>query len=637
MKKHAIYFYWLLLLTPTVLIGVAAFWALKREEERFQESHERAVRDIAAGKAELFAKGIRHRLELIQRDLMQDLVTIADDALTEELAAWDREEPLVRNVFVWAPPNRLQMPDPNQPETREQLSFMMRYEALFSGRVSWASAVSGSMEENRPPPDLLPNNEAPLDRQAGPPRQTESTGRRASAPQRKLPQYNRAPRSENNQPQQQRSGQQTRQSVRGNQQSGQPGRLPPATNDSPGLEQQTYQMANVKQSLNLPLSRYAKGGPHRQGWIAWFSGSRLHLLGWAQMQEDGKVRGVELETMALLSRLYEIGPVSEPDSGETGYALIDGSGQVLYHEGLKEKVENAETLSVAVGPALPHWQVRCVFHPSRGRQLETGRYIMVLGGLLVAVFLAAILVGGSLLLVQARRHALEAAQKTSFVSNVSHELKTPLTSIRMYAELLFSGKVKDADKRNRYLTIIVAESQRLGRLVNNVLDFSRLEQGRKKYHVEPLPLAETVSLVLESQLPRIEQCGMVARCDVENAAGAVLADRDALEQILINLIDNACKYAADGKELTLRAATQAGQARISVLDRGAGIPREQAEKVFDKFHRVDDKLTREQDGVGLGLSITRRLAQDMDGDLSYSTRPGGGSCFNLVLPLADGK
>jgi signal transduction histidine kinase len=253
--------------------------------------------------------------------------------------------------------------------------------------------------------------------------------------------------------------------------------------------------------------------------------------------------------------------------------------------------------------------------------------------LVVATFLAAILLGGSLLLWQAHRNLRDAQQKTSFVSNVSHELKTPLTTIRMYAELMGENRVTDEDKRNKYMRVIVEESQRLTRLVNNVLDFSRLEQGRKSYQMERLSLGETLNAVLDTQQLRLQAAGMDLQRKIPTDPIRLNTDRDAVEQVILNLVDNAIKYAGDGGELTVEAETGSGNCILRIMDRGAGIDAPHRAQVFEKFHRVDDSLTARQPGSGLGLTIARHLARDLGGEVACDTRVGGGMSFTLTLPL----
>jgi signal transduction histidine kinase len=264
---------------------------------------------------------------------------------------------------------------------------------------------------------------------------------------------------------------------------------------------------------------------------------------------------------------------------------------------------------------------------------ESSAGFYFIGLVLTAILVTAILVGGSLLLRQARLSEADAEQKASFVANVSHEFKTPLTTIRLYSELLEQGRVPEGEKRTEYLKTIGRETQRLSRLVNNVLDFSRLEQGRKKYHREPVDLTTALTQLLDAHAPRVSECGLELKRELPVETVSIVTDRDSVEQIVLNLLDNACKYAGTGGEVLVGLKPgAAGGAELKVCDRGPGVPLEHRLRIFEKFHRVDDTLTAEKGGAGLGLSIARQLARGLGGDLSYAERIGGGAAFVLTLP-----
>jgi signal transduction histidine kinase len=371
---------------------------------------------------------------------------------------------------------------------------------------------------------------------------------------------------------------------------------------------------------------------HMSGWLPWFWEDGVYLLGWLEDPASGRRYGLEVEMMALLSRLVTSLP--QPPVGEV-YALVDGQGRIVHRTGTGEVgVDTPQLAALPIGSELPHWQLRIYapggIHPGVG-----SRSLLLLSTLLVGSFVAAVLFGGSLLLWQAWRHMLDARRKTTFVSNVSHELKTPLTTIRMYAELLGEGSIREEAKRERYLQVIVSESQRLTRLVNNVLDFSRLEQRRKHYHLTALPLAEILQQVLDGQSMRLQQAELKLVSRIPEEAMMVQADRDAVEQVLLNLIDNAIKYAAQGRELVVELQWRDKAAEVLIQDRGPGVPASHQQRIFDQFHRVDNDLTSHRSGCGLGLSIARRLLQDMHGSLRYCPRDGGGACFVMTLPIAE--
>ena len=266
------------------------------------------------------------------------------------------------------------------------------------------------------------------------------------------------------------------------------------------------------------------------------------------------------------------------------------------------------------------------FNPERGGYLAFSAIISL-------TLVAAFLLGGSVLLIQVRRNSLEAVKKTTFVSNVSHELKTPLTTIRMYGEMLGDGMVKDEKKRKGYLQTIISESQRLTRLVNNVLDFGRLERGEKTYNWEQVEVGSVVAGIIETQSPRLERNEIKVEWSDESRNGLAKLDPDALEQILLNLLDNLVKYASDGKFAGVRLFKDKKNITLEVADHGPGIPAEQREKIFETFHRVDDALTSTKPGCGIGLSIAQKLVEDMQGTIACEPNHPEGTCFRIVFPL----
>jgi len=397
------------------------------------------------------------------------------------------------------------------------------------------------------------------------------------------------------------------------------------------MQQELHQLA---QSLAAPAPAGSTARADAAGWITWYWESRLNLLGWVQPRVPGPRYGVELEMAALLSRLIAAIPARVPP-GLT-LALVDDGGHLVYQRGAQEARPGTPALmAVELSPALPHWQVAAYADPGFG--VSSGRLYLPFAVTLAGVLLTAILSGGSLLWWQAQRNEREARQKTTFVANVSHELKTPLTTIRMYAEMLREGRVPDAAKQRHYLDVIGHETQRLARLVNNVLDFSRIEQGRKQYRAQEFDAAETVRAVAETLATRLREAGLTLDLALPPGPCPVRMDRDALEQVLLNLLDNAIKYAAAGGRVQLRLTDEAGRITIRMDDAGPGIPTGHRQRLFQQFHRVDDTLTARQPGCGLGLAISRRLLRDQGGDLTYEPSPLGGAGFLIVLTEAKGE
>ncbi|MHC4133996.1 MAG: sensor histidine kinase [Planctomycetota bacterium] len=225
-----------------------------------------------------------------------------------------------------------------------------------------------------------------------------------------------------------------------------------------------------------------------------------------------------------------------------------------------------------------------------------------------------------------------ATRKADFVNAVSHELRTPLTSIRMYADMLKEGWVKDEETARDYFALISAESERLARLVNNVLDFSRIEKGKKFFRMQvgdPAPVVRDVAEVLR---PYLKEKGFELALDVPETLPACNFDKDALTQILVNLMDNAVKY---GKtEVRLEAEAKDGDVILRVLDRGPGVPADEREKIFAPFQRGTG--VSGGGGSGLGLALVKHYATAHRGRIEVAARDGGGAVFAFHVPVAVG-
>lgn len=344
-------------------------------------------------------------------------------------------------------------------------------------------------------------------------------------------------------------------------------------------------------------------------WRTWYEGDRLSFIGWMR-QGDGEVRGVELETVKVLSEFLSVIKRNLPNG--LAVELRDGFGKCVVRTRAHRPEEMSPELALDIG--LPGYTLAVWRVVPRSHAL---RYLTTL----LPPFLALVL-GGVLLVLEITRERRESMLKTSFVSNVSHELKTPLTAVRLSAEMLREGRVKE-EAQARYLEVIVRESERLTRLVDNVLDFGRLERGRRKFNLEARDVNELLS-VAEAQRPRVEAAGLTLM--VRSAPMPVMRtfDLDAVGQVLVNLIDNAVKYAASGKTVEV-SVSERGE--ITVADRGPGIAAKHRSRIFERFYRCDDSITAKSSGSGLGLSIASRLMAGMGGELVFAPRAGGGAVF----------
>ncbi|HWQ53803.1 MAG TPA: ATP-binding protein [Bryobacteraceae bacterium] len=252
------------------------------------------------------------------------------------------------------------------------------------------------------------------------------------------------------------------------------------------------------------------------------------------------------------------------------------------------------------------------------------------------VVLCAALYGAYLLWRDLNREMQLAGLQAQFVSNVSHELKTPLTAIRMFAETLQMGRSRDAEAQTEYLDTIVSECERLSRLVDGVLTFSKMEQGKKTYRFRPVKLADSVRAAARAMEYPLRQHGFELRVDVDDALPPVRADHDAIEQAVLNLLSNAMKYSGERREIELRVLRINGDAAIQVRDYGLGIAAAEQGRIFEKFYRAATPENQHIPGTGLGLTLVAQIVRAHSGRVEVQSAPGEGSTFSIRLPLESG-
>jgi len=376
----------------------------------------------------------------------------------------------------------------------------------------------------------------------------------------------------------------------------------------------------------------------RQGTIARFLQNRLNLMFWYRPPRD---TNVVYGTLVNLARLTdELRPIVKPEpetlQEEICVALLDDTARPVAVSAAGFRTNwKRPFVAAEIGETLPHWELG-IYLLDPNRLTESAQLVKLTLGLLILVLIAAIGVGSWLIVADLRRQLRLARQQTDFVSNVSHELKTPLTSIRMFSELLEDGGIEDPEKRRSFLRIISAEAARLTRLINNVLDFSRLERGEKHYRFARCDLVALVCETLNGYRPHLETARFTLEFTMPGAPLIVHGDHDALAQVLVNLLSNAEKYSGERREIRvdLRVKDEPlPHVELRVLDRGIGVPKGCETKIFEKFYRAHDSLSSGVQGSGLGLTLARQIARAHGGEVTYEPREGGGSCFALLLPL----
>jgi len=321
------------------------------------------------------------------------------------------------------------------------------------------------------------------------------------------------------------------------------------------------------------------------------------------------------------------------DEGNSRMNVVDETGAIVFGPPL-------EVGEFTVGRPFPttlyNWQLFVALKSSEelSKKVERQRRIELA---MVSIAGLVALTGLAIVLLASIRERRAALLKSEFVANVSHELKTPLAIVRMFGELLLDERVKDDEKRKQYLNIIVSESERLTALIENVLDFAKVEQGREAYDFAPGDVGEVVSRAVEIYRYRAEREGMTVDLSVADEPLAAQIDARALELAVINLLDNATKYAREGERIGVSVTRKAMNVLIEVSDAGPGLSLEEQANVFERFARGRDAKAKRIRGSGIGLSLVQHIAESHGGTIdvrSPVTEDGLGCCFTLRVPAS---
>jgi signal transduction histidine kinase len=338
-----------------------------------------------------------------------------------------------------------------------------------------------------------------------------------------------------------------------------------------------------------------------------------------------------------------------PDFGEVLTLVVrDHRNEVVYthsHGAKQATCRNTRDLATAdLRDVLPGWRMGITYTKASGfawtRRIVTVQLgLMLLAATLIIIF--------TVFSVRFSLRQMELSKlKSHFVSNITHELKTPLAAIRLYTETLQQGRVRDRGEADRFLGIIHKESVRLTQLINNILDFARIEDGRRRYRFEPASVGAVVRDVVDAYAYQLRNKGFELDLAIEEDLPQGLVDRDALGQAVLNLLDNAVKYSRDDRQIAVSVAAERpaggpatanghGAILIEVRDRGIGIPPAEQTRIFEAFYRVEKGLEHDVKGSGLGLAVVHHIVQAHGGTVRVESRPRGGSTFTIRLPYRE--
>jgi signal transduction histidine kinase len=296
------------------------------------------------------------------------------------------------------------------------------------------------------------------------------------------------------------------------------------------------------------------------------------------------------------------------------------------------KSSRSREISMSFSPVFRQWKLGIGYPDTTVAALARSQFRQ---NLLFIVLGLGLLILGLVVALRATRREIKLVEaKETFVSNVSHELKTPLALIRLFAETLEMGRVKNEEEMRDFGRIINRESNRLTQLINNILDFSRIEAGRRKYQFVETNITDVIEEALQSYEYQLKSAGFEVKTEIQSDLPPVLIDREAMTQAVLNLLNNAVKYSTDVKQIDVRVGQRGETLAIEIADGGVGIPQSEHRKIFEKFYRISTGMVHDTKGSGLGLAIVRHIVEAHHGEILVDSTPGKGSCFTMLLPLA---
>ncbi len=383
----------------------------------------------------------------------------------------------------------------------------------------------------------------------------------------------------------------------------------------------------------LPLAKLGLGDRGHQRGI-WADGplkGKPYLLSFVKRVSGDKTFYVVIEddlnhlVAWLFPQFFNVSDVSKRI-----YQVVDERGDLVFGAPF---AADADTLVVDVpfDETVKGWHLRVTDRQMLG--LDELNHKRIVNSVLIGGAVTIVIAGLAFLAIAIRRERRANDLKSEFISNVSHELKTPLSIISMFGEMLANGRVKGPEQATEYAEIIWRESVRLGRLIDNVLDFAKIERGMGVYEFADADVGEVVDRAIELVGRRLQAANMTLEVEIEPDLPPVKLDQNAFTLAVLNLIDNAIKYAAEGKKIELRLLRDGDRIALRVRDWGPGIVPEEQEQIFERFYRARAVRLKPIRGSGIGLALVRHIAKAHGGDVTVTSAPGQGSTFELWLPV----
>ncbi len=326
---------------------------------------------------------------------------------------------------------------------------------------------------------------------------------------------------------------------------------------------------------------------------------------------------------------HALADYADVEDANVDYCLVDASGRMIAGIGDTTREPFA---TGPVGQAFPDWKVLLFFKDAGVFERAAGKRIAIYtwtGLLVIGLIFGCGAVAAKSIGKQVRLNQL----KNDFIATVTHELKTPLASMRILVDTLLEGNYRNPQQVTEYLQLVSKENERLSRLIDNFLTFSRMERNKQAFQmreVRPVSVARTAAEAVKTKLGR-GNCRF--ETNIPDELPTIRADHDAMVTVLVNLLDNAYKYSRDEKQIRLSAAGENGLVRFTVSDNGVGIPRRALKKIFHRFFQVDRSLSRRAEGCGLGLSIAKFIVDAHQGKITVESRLGQGSTFTVRIPV----